>query len=110
MPLSGRPRFGITAAQTGKFSWSARADATVVGGDGAAGAGLGAGLGEGLSALGDVASSLLDSGAAKAATTAAADGTRADAFCGNLIGPHPSQVPVFKARIRACPLSVIRCR
>jgi len=74
----------------------------------------GAGPREGLSALGDVASSLLDSGAVagapKAATTAAADGTRADAFCGNLIGPHPSQVSGFKAWTRACPLSVIRCR
>jgi hypothetical protein len=67
--------YGITAAQTGKFSWTGLAETTLTG---AAIGGLSMGLGGAEGALGDAATDLLIDGAAsdsaEAATSAAAQG------------------------------------
>ena len=75
--------YGITAAQTGKFSWSGFGESVLKGAaTGALAGGLGAGLAEGASALGDAASGLLDSGSAvdsaEEATSAAAGDAAGD--------------------------------
>jgi hypothetical protein len=94
--------YGITAAQTGKFSWSGLLQTTAEGAVmGAAAGGLGAGAGE---LLGGAASRLLASGAAsdttEAATAAAArgaanDGAAATADSSNVaaLGEHAGEEP-----------------
>jgi hypothetical protein len=75
--------YGITAAQTGKFSWSGLTDSALSGAvTGAVAGGLGAGFAEAAGAVTDAASGLLSGGAAAdaadAATDAAADGAEDD--------------------------------
>jgi RHS repeat-associated protein len=75
--------YGVTAAQTGKFSWSSLGGSMLEGAaTGLIGGALGGAAAEGLSGLGDVASGLISSGAADDAATeateAAASGTAAD--------------------------------
>jgi hypothetical protein len=75
--------YGITAAQSGRFSWSGLGESVAAGAvTGALAMGLGAGLGGAAGAVTDTASGLLEGGAAAdaatAATDAAADGAAGD--------------------------------